>query len=105
MRLDASQIQKILEIVSVHAGIDSHVSVYGSRVDDSAKGGDIDLFIETASPLPRWEQARMLADLEHELSLPVDILVKYVHDPDTPFEAMAKSRAVPLNQAAYERHD
>lgn len=105
MRLDASQIERILNIVSAHAGSHNHVSVYGSRLDDSARGGDIDLFIETASPLPRWEQARMLADLEHELGLPVDILVKYVHDPDTPFEAMAKSQAVPLNQAAYERHD
>ncbi|WP_045221210.1 nucleotidyltransferase domain-containing protein [Desulfonatronum thioautotrophicum] len=100
MRLDASQIERILNIVSAHAGSHSRVSIYGSRLDDSAKGGDIDLFIETASPLPRWEQARLLADLEHELGLPVDILVKYVHDPDTPFESMTKARAVALNPAA-----
>ncbi len=99
MRLDASQIEIILNIVSEHAGSDSRVSVYGSRLDDSAKGGDIDLFIETASPMPRLEQARMLAALEDGLGLPVDILVKSVHDPDTPFETMARSRAVALNQA------
>lgn len=98
MRLDASHAAKILKIVSVHAGSDTRVSVYGSRLDDRARGGDVDLFIETAAPLPRWEQALMLADLEHELALPVDIFVKCIHDPDSPFEAMARSRAVILNQ-------
>ncbi|WP_158269782.1 nucleotidyltransferase domain-containing protein [Desulfonatronum sp. SC1] len=100
MRLNSSQAAKIIEIVSNHAGGDSRVSVYGSRLDDTARGGDIDLFIETEAPMPRWEQARMLAALEDELGLPVDILVKCVHDPDTPFEAMAKSMAMTLSQAA-----
>ncbi|SDB48107.1 Nucleotidyltransferase domain-containing protein [Desulfonatronum thiosulfatophilum] len=99
MRLDSSQVARILKIVAEHAGSDSRVSVYGSRLDDRARGGDIDLFIETAAPMPRWEQARMLAALEDELGLPVDILVKCVHAPDTPFESMARSRAVVLNQA------
>lgn len=100
MRLDSSQAARILEIVSNHAGSDSRVFVYGSRLDDRARGGDIDLLIETAAHMPRWDQARMLVALEDELGLPVDILVKCVHDPDTPFEAMAKSRAMTLSQAA-----
>jgi uncharacterized protein len=99
MRLDSSQAAKIIEIVSNHAGSDSRVSVYGSRLDDTARGGDIDLFIETEAPMPRWEQARMLAALEDELGLPVDILVKCIYDPDTPFESMAKVRAVDLRHS------
>jgi uncharacterized protein len=100
MRLDTPQIERIMNIVSAHAGSESRVSIYGSRLDDRARGGDIDLFIETEAPMPGWDQARMLAALEDELGLPVDILVKYVHAPDTPFESMIKARAVALNQAA-----
>jgi len=51
----------------------------------------MDLFIETKAPMPCWENKPACWPLEDELGLSVDILVKCVHDPDTPFEAMALS--------------
>ena len=49
--------------------------------------------------MPRLEQARMLAALEDGLGLPVDLLVKCVHDPASPFEIMTQAQAEALNQS------
>ena len=46
MRLSWFEIKNILAIKSSIFGSDIKVYLFGSRVDDNAKGGDIDLFIE-----------------------------------------------------------
>lgn len=46
MRLTNFQIQTICESAANNFGKDTHVWLFGSRVDDQAKGGDIDLYIE-----------------------------------------------------------
>lgn len=47
MRISQSQAQKIREIVEDILGSSVQVWLFGSRVDDSASGGDIDLLIST----------------------------------------------------------
>ena len=47
MRLTESQIKVIKTTISDIFGKDSSVYLFGSRVDDSALGGDIDLLIRT----------------------------------------------------------
>lgn len=47
MRLSRRQIAVIKEVVRMHFGVSSKVYLFGSRVDDLKKGGDIDLFIDT----------------------------------------------------------
>jgi predicted nucleotidyltransferase len=46
MRLTPMQKEAICETASKYFGTEAHVWLFGSRVDDQAKGGDIDLFIE-----------------------------------------------------------
>ncbi|NLQ18965.1 nucleotidyltransferase domain-containing protein [Marinomonas sp. M1K-6] len=45
MRLTDNQVQTIKQVVAMLAGEDAKVTLFGSRVDDTKKGGDIDLLI------------------------------------------------------------
>jgi len=47
MRLNERQHSLILQQAIKHFGNTSRVWLFGSRVDDQQKGGDIDLYIET----------------------------------------------------------
>lgn len=51
MRLTEDQRQTIQQIVTDELGSSATVKLFGSRLDDSARGGDIDLFIELAEPV------------------------------------------------------
>ncbi|MCF6266933.1 MAG: nucleotidyltransferase domain-containing protein [Desulfuromusa sp.] len=46
MRLSRFEIDNILKIKNRVFGVDVQIYLFGSRVDDSQKGGDIDLFID-----------------------------------------------------------
>ncbi len=46
MRLTESQIQVICQLARLLAGDQSRVRVFGSRIDDTAHGGDLDLMLE-----------------------------------------------------------
>ena len=52
MRLTDFQRQSICESAKNHFGADTKVWLFGSRVDDHAKGGDIDLYIEPQTQKP-----------------------------------------------------
>ncbi len=45
MRLTANQVQIIKQGVAMFAGEDTQVTLFGSRVDDDKKGGDVDLLV------------------------------------------------------------
>jgi len=47
MRLTALQTKAICETAQACFGLDVRVWLFGARVDDFAKGGDIDLYIES----------------------------------------------------------
>jgi len=47
MRLSQFEIEAIHSIAKKYFGSDAQVFLFGSRVDDDKKGGDIDLFIST----------------------------------------------------------
>jgi predicted nucleotidyltransferase len=52
MRLSPEEIAAILQCAVRHFGPDTKVRLFGSRIDDWRRGGDIDLLIETAAGLP-----------------------------------------------------
>ena len=45
MRITASQIHIIKQVVAMFAGEGAQVTLFGSRVDDDKKGGDVDLLV------------------------------------------------------------
>lgn len=51
MRLTDHQIQAIRQLARKVAGSQSRVRVFGSRLDDTAHGGDLDLMLELAEPV------------------------------------------------------
>jgi predicted nucleotidyltransferase len=51
MRLTDEQANAIRRIAREEAGDDSSVRLFGSRLDDTARGGDIDLLVESTHPI------------------------------------------------------
>ncbi len=53
MRLTPTQITAIREVVHDQCGPESRVRLFGSRLDDTQRGGDVDLFVELDQPIER----------------------------------------------------
>lgn len=68
---------------------ESQIYLFGSRVDDDKKGGDIDLFIIPKNKKDSFQKKLLLkARLEDRLFKPVDIVV--AKDKDRPIEKEAR---------------
>jgi predicted nucleotidyltransferase len=69
MRLSPEAIAIIIETVKARLGDEAQVRLFGSRLDDSAKGGDIDLHVSVNKPVSDWvwEAAQLAARLERLL--------------------------------------
>lgn len=52
MRLTKQQHQTILQETKKHFGDTIQVRLFGSRINDHLKGGDIDLLLECPEPIP-----------------------------------------------------
>lgn len=64
--------------------------LFGSRLDDNARGGDIDLYIELSRDIPLKESLRYEYRLNAQLDTKVDLLVKAPQDPDQPIHQIAR---------------
>ncbi|EAR23489.1 nucleotidyltransferase domain-containing protein [Nitrococcus mobilis] len=99
MRLTLEQVRVIREKVQAAFGAGARVYLFGSRRDDTARGGDVDLYVE----VPHFVENRAAAAsrLTAELQLAfgdqhIDILMA---DPNTrrqPIHEMAKAKGIPL---------
>ncbi len=98
MRLILQQINKIHQLTVTYLGDDAKTYLFGSRLNDNVRGGDVDLLVETPGSVPRLNKARLKAALEQTLSLPVDLIVVSKQQPLSPFQAMVRSQAIPLPQ-------
>lgn len=88
MRLSLQAQQIIHTTVAEFFGQEATVLLFGSRVDDRAKGGDIDLIIRLPKALPHHAKRalQLVARLQCQLGdQPIDVLVV---DPDTEITAI-----------------
>lgn len=51
MRLSNDQIRRLKKLVAEELGESARLRLFGSRLDDDAKGGDIDLLVELTDPV------------------------------------------------------
>lgn len=78
MRLTTNQIDFIKQLTAQLAGNSAQVRVFGSRLDDTAKGGDLDLLLELTEPVdnPALLAAQMSARVSRKmLGRKVDVLI------------------------------
>ncbi len=97
MRLTPEQITIIKSIVLELCGSGVTVRLFGSRVDDHKKGGDIDLLIESALPIK--DQVMMECQLTSRLyfalgGFKVDVLIKDGSFPLAPIHERAISQGI-----------
>jgi predicted nucleotidyltransferase len=96
MRLNRAQLETILSSVLEFIGEDSEVRVFGSRLDDARRGGDLDLLLISHTRIPLLVRAELKQALESRLHLPVDILNYSRDTKPTPFQAIALTESRPL---------
>lgn len=89
MRLTQDQIKTILETTHDIVGHDARVIVFGSRLDDRRRGGDLDLVVETARRTPMLQYAELKMRLENALHIPVDIVARARDEAPSAFETLA----------------
>jgi uncharacterized protein len=99
MRISAEQATIIRDVVRAELGADARVRLFGSRTDDAARGGDIDLFVEVERPLAnRAATASRLAAL-CQLRLGdqrIDVIVVDPASAPQPIHARARAEGILL---------
>ncbi len=102
MRLTPEAVAIIKRLVAETYGPAATVRLFGSRVDDARRGGDVDLLVEWAGDGPPgldpfWAPLRLRRRIEAALrGRKVDLLVQQASEPETPIVAVARETGVRL---------
>lgn len=100
MRLSAKHRDLITAVLHEKFGAGSRIWLFGSRVDDTRRGGDIDLYIEPELQDPdALVDARIAALVElyqHLGEQKIDLVVKRKQAPLQLIHRVARSEGVPL---------
>ena len=99
MRVTAVELQAIRDVAPQWFGDGCVVRLFGSRLDDGARGGDIDLHVVAATAAA----ARLPAEIGFTLALQqrigdqrIDVVVQAPGEPDRPIDQLAKGRGMIL---------
>ena len=93
MRLSNSERLKITQSI-IERDPDASIYLFGSRIDDSARGGDIDLLV-LSEKIGLWDRLDILAYLHLQLGeRKIDLIV--YPDLTTPFARIAVDEGVRL---------
>jgi hypothetical protein len=99
MRLTPDQIHAIKETAATVLGAGARVVLFGSRVDDAKKGGDIDLLFETdhrVSDHVATVGAIYVALIRKLGDRKIDILLKDATTPTAPVLTIARQTGIQL---------
>lgn len=99
MRLTPAQIDTIKSTTQAVLGEGAQVTLFGSRVDDQARGGDVDLMIEVHQTLqePALIAARIASQISRAMhGRKVDVLLKAPNLLEKPIHHIARQQGVAL---------
>lgn len=94
MRLSRQTQQIIRDTVREIFGVEANVKLFGSRINDDARGGDIDLLVELPSITAEIERKTMQLTARLQLRIgdqPIDVLVL---DPSTPRDSIHEQASI-----------
>jgi predicted nucleotidyltransferase len=89
MRLTSNQVALITDIIRDISPQETQIRLFGSRLNDHAKRGDVDLLLQTPQTLTLMQRAQIKNALETQLNLPVDLITISNDDILTPFAKIA----------------
>ncbi len=95
MRLSSTERSVIREVVARYVA-DGEVYLFGSRADDSKRGGDIDLLILSATPVTLRDLRAMRIHLKDQLGDQKLDLVAELRDSLTPFGRIVRAEGIRL---------
>lgn len=99
MRLSPNHIYAIKESVASLCGQDAHIVLFGSRVDDSERGGDVDLLISMKQAPDNFAFTASLFAAKIERALGgrrVDVVLRTQDSPEQPIHEIAMRSGITL---------
>lgn len=90
MRLNAQELDAIRTTLGA-LDPEGRIYLFGSRVDDARRGGDIDLFLDATKPIDLKTALQVQYRLCGECDQHVDLLIKGPDEPDTAIHQIARS--------------
>lgn len=88
MRLNSIELEAVRRVLS--GGLVGPIWLFGSRADDSRRGGDIDLYLEPDQPVTLRQAITMEYRLSAECGCKVDLLIRNPGQPEQPIHVIAK---------------
>ena len=87
----------MVDYAKEYFGNNIKIYLFGSRVDDSKKGGDIDLFIETTEKIDMTTEISFLRAIYKNItSRKIDLLIKTPYRQDKPIYHTAVNEGIRL---------
>jgi predicted nucleotidyltransferase len=99
MRLSDKQRNIILEKVSEVLGKGVKIALFGSRVDDEARGGDIDILVESDNPVDNVAYTKALIEAKLSIAFKcdgIDVLLMAPNIKHSPIHNIAKETGICL---------
>lgn len=77
MRITSDEKNKIIKVAQKYFGNDARLYLFGSRVYDDKKGGDIDLFLDSTSDIELQTEIDFLKELYRNVTpRKIDLVIK-----------------------------